>query len=311
MDFVILGAGAMGCLYGAKLKKAGQNVTLIGFGRANLDAINQNGLRICWEDGEEKLFLPALTAKEYKGIADVILLFTKSADLETALESFAGAIGPDTLLISLQNGLGHERIMGKYADKDHMVIGTTNFPSDRIGNGRIKVTGGGVTRMMTVSGKRTSSLEKLEGIFQTAGLNPELVPDIFCAIWEKAAFNAALNSLTSATLLPQGYLGETKEGYALAHDIVSEVCMVARKKGIAVREKQVHDIVDTLFTEHFEHCPSMLQDVQKGKKTEIEFINGAVVREAEKLGLAVPVTKVLYYLISIYEQTYIHRIKCI
>ena len=107
--------------------------------------------------------------------------------------------------------------------------------------------------------------------------------------------------------MPQGYLGQTKEGMELAHTIVSEVISVAHAKGIRADGNHVHKNVDELLTTHFEHCPSMFQDVLKGRQTEVEFINGAVVHEAEALGMEVPVTKTLYYLVSIYQQTYPHR----
>ncbi len=307
MKFVVLGAGAMGCLYGAKLRKAGQEVTFIDVNVPHMDAINRDGLLVRWKDGEEHIRIPAMPAEQYAGTADALIVFTKSVFSAAALASISGAIGPDTQLISFQNGLGHERVMGKYADEDHIIIGTTNFPSDLLGNGVIASGGEGVTRMMTVSGKLTPAVQELEGIFKAAGLHPELTKDVFCAIWEKVAFNAALNSLTSATLLPQGYLGQTKEGKELAHAIVTEVCGVARKKGIPADTEHVLATVDKLFTEHFDHCPSMFQDVLKGRTTEVEFINGAVVHEAEALGMQVPVTKVLYQLVSIFQQTYPYR----
>lgn len=307
MKFVVLGAGAMGCLYGAKLKKAGQDVTFIDVNVPHMDAINKDGLLVKWKDSEERIHIPAMLAQDYHETADALIVFTKSVYSEGALASLAGAIGPDTQMISFQNGLGHDRVMGKYADKDHIIIGTTNFPSDLIGNGVIANGGEGVTRMMTASGKVTDAVKELNDIFEKAGLHPELTEDVFCAIWEKVAFNAALNSLTSATLLPQGYLGQTKEGKELAHAIVSETCAVANMKGIPANAEHVHATVDKLFTEHFDHCPSMFQDVLKGRLTEVEFINGAVVHEAEVLGMEVPVTKVLYYLVSIYQQTYPYR----
>lgn len=307
MKFAVLGAGAMGCLYGANLKKVGQDVTFIDVNVPHMEAINKKGLVVCRENGEEIIPIPAKKAEEYQEVADAVIVFTKSVYSEGALKSLAHAIGPDTQLISFQNGLGHERVMGKYADPDHIIIGTTNFPSDLLDNGVISTSGAGVTRMMTVSGKTTPAVQEVHDIFEKAGLNPELTEHVFAAIWEKVAFNAALNSLTSATLLPQGYLGQTKEGMELAHTIVSEVISVANKKGIAADGEHVHQNVDTLITAHFDHCPSMLQDVLKGRTTEIEFINGAVVHEAEELGMSVPVTKVLYQLVSIFQQTYPHR----
>lgn len=307
MKFVVLGAGAMGCLYGALLHQAGQEVTLIDVNVPHIEAINEKGLCVKRPTGDEYLPIPACKAEEYQGVADVVIVFTKSIFSASALKSLAHAIGPKTLLVSFQNGLGHEKVMGAHAPMENIVIGTTNFPSDLVGNGTISTGGQGVTRMMTVTGQSTPALEELYRIFLEAKLNPELTPDVFRAIWEKVAFNAALNTLTSATLLPQGYLGQTPEGMELAHAIVHEVCSVAMAKCIAVDEAHVHATVDDLFTAHFHHCPSMFQDVLKNRTTEVDFINGAVVREAEALGVQVPVTKVLYQLVSIFQKTYPHR----
>ncbi len=307
MKFVVLGAGAMGCLYGAQLKKSGQDVTLVDVNIPHMEAINRSGLRVRRAEEEEYIGIYACKAEDVAEIADAVIVFTKSIYSASALQSLSSAIGPNTLLISFQNGLGHEKVMGKYATADHIVLGTTNFPSDLVDNGIIATDGTGVTRMMTASGQITPELQEIFRIFQTAGLNPELSQDVFRAIWEKVAFNAALNSLTSATLLPQGYLGQTTEGIELAHTIVHEVISVAHAKGIQADEEHVRGNVDELFTAHFDHCPSMFQDVLKGQQTEVEFINGAVVHEAEGLGLEVPVTKTLYYLVSIYQKTYTHR----
>lgn len=307
MKFVVLGAGAMGCLYGAHLKKAGQEVTLIDVNVPHMDAINEKGLLVKGEQGDEYLPIPACRAEDYKDVADVVIVFTKSIFSAGALQSLSHAIGPETMLVSFQNGLGHEKVMGKFAQADRIIIGTTNFPSDLVGNGAIATGGKGVTRMMTATGETTEALKNLYEIFLQADLEPEITPDVFCAIWEKVAFNAALNTLTSVTMLPQGYLGQTPEGAELAHTIVSEVLSVAHAKGIHTDDAHVHSNVDTLFTAHFDHCPSMFQDVLRNRTTEVDFINGAVVREAEAVGVQVPVTKVLYQLVSVIQKTYPHR----
>lgn len=309
MKFVVLGAGAMGCLYGARLKRIGEDVTFIDVNKPHMDAINENGLLAHFDSGDEYLKIPALLAQEYHEVADAVIVFTKSTFSKAALDSLKSAFGPDTILISFQNGLGHDKLMANYAsDGDHIIIGTTNFPSDLIGNGEFANHGKGVTRMMTVSGKITPALEAVKASFQKAGLEPELTDDVFSAVWEKAAFNAALNSLCSVTIIPQGYLGQTAEGKELAHTIVKEAAGVAKAKGIRFDLEHVLNNVDTLFTAHFDHCPSMEQDVLNKRLTEIDFINGAIVREAEALGMQVPVTKTLYYLVSILQSTYEHRL---
>lgn len=311
MKIAVLGAGAMGCFYGAQLSKAGQDVTLLDINVPHIEAIQARGLLVRHRDGEERITVRACRPAEYPGIADVVIVFTKGIHSAGALASLAGAVGPETLLVSFQNGLGHERVMGAYADPERIVIGTTSFPSDLVENGVIATGGDGVTRMMTVCGLVTPGLERLHTVFKEAGLNPELTANVFAAIWEKAAFNAALNALMAVTSLQQGYLGQTKEGMELAHTVVDEVTGVAQKKSVPVNSARVHEMVDKLMVAHFDHCPSMLQDVLHGRVTEVDCINGAVVREAEAMGILVPVTKVLYQLICVIQQTYPHRLTAV
>lgn len=308
MKTLILGAGAMGCLYGAKLKEAGYEVTLIDINVPHMDAINARGLQI--KIGEEEHLVPiaACKAEDFYEPADFLIVFTKNIYSRSALESVRHLITEQTNLVSFQNGLGNETLMREYADEAHIIVGTTSFPSDLVGNGSIVSDGTGITKMMTVDGTVTPALLTLESMLGRAGLNPQVTQQVFAAIWEKAAFNAAVNALSAVTLLPIGYLGQTTEGTYLAHVVIDETVRVAEKKGINVSAGQVHALADRLFQEHFDHCPSMLQDVLQRRTTEIEFINGAIAREAEALGMEVPVTKTLYQIISIVQQTYQHRL---
>lgn len=307
MKIMILGAGAMGSLYGGLLKKAGEDVTLIDVNPSHIEAINKNGLIMQLDEGNVKVTISACFAKDFSDQVDLIIVFTKSVYSDTALESVKYAIGKDTIVLSLQNGIGHEAVMSKYVSTDRIVIGTTNFPSDFVDNGIIRSHGKGATRMMSLDGHVDNKIEFIRDTFIKAGLNAELSDNVFKSIWEKVAFNSALNTLTSVTLLPQGYIGDTVEGKELAHTIVDEVVSVANKKGINADAEHVHQLVNQLFKEHYQHCPSMLQDVLLKRRTEVAFINGAVVKEAEKLNLKVPATKVLYQLVSIIEQNYDNR----
>lgn len=307
MNFLILGSGAMGCLYGAHLFRCGQQVTLLDVNEAHLNAIRENGLLVTSNGDTEALPIPACRAEDYSGTADLILLFTKAPFSQSALNSVRHAIGPDTFLMTLQNGLGHERLLSRYAAADHILIGTTNFPSDLTGLGTISVHGSGITRFQCAAGVRTERLSEIASVFQAAGLNPEITDDVFSAIWEKVSFNCAMNTLTAITLLPQGYVGQTEDGRILAHQIVDEVLDVADAKGISNNRCSIHQTVDALFTDHFMHCPSMLQDVINKRLTEVDWLNGAVAAEAAALGLKVPVTETVGRLVRILQQTYPFR----
>ena len=308
MKFYVLGAGAMGCLYGAGIFRAGCDVTLIHANEARLNAINAHGLSVLHNGAEEILRIDARRAENCTEPADYLIVFTKSISSETALKSVKHLIAPQTTLVSFQNGLGNDEILGRYADPDHVIIGTTNLACDMIEDRSIHWIGSGVTNMMTASGRVTQSAQILADVLKEGGLNPVLTDQVFKAIWEKVAFNAAGNSLTAITLLPFGRMGETSEGKELAHEIVREVIGVANAKGIPADLDHVLETIDRLMVAHFDHYSSMLQDVLKGRLTEVEFINGAVVREAAKLGMRVPVTETLYKLMCIYQKTYDYRV---
>ena len=318
MKFYILGAGAIGSIYGAGLRQAGFDVTLIIRNAVQLRAIRKNGLSVVYgsldEDApdhfEDIIQIDAHRAENCEEPADYLFVFTKSTGSEAALESVRHLITPDTVLISLQNGLGNDDILRKFAsDEDHLIIGMTTFAVDRVGDRRIHAVGRGGTTMMTASGRVTEAAQVLEQVLDAANLEPNLTPEVWKAIWEKVAFNSALNTLTAITLLPLGHMGKTAEGKELAHEMVREVISVARAKGVPADEARVLGIVDRLMVEHFDHLSSMLQDVLRGRETEIAFINGAVVREAGKLGMRVPVTETLYKLMCIYQQTYEWRMR--
>lgn len=307
MKIMILGAGAMGCLYGGKLKRAGADVGLIDVNAPHVEAINANGLRMLLDEGEVTVSIPAYFASQCEKPVDLVILFTKSVYSNDALMSIRPILSDKTWVLSLQNGIGHEEIIRRYVKPDHILIGTTNFPSDLTGYGEIRSHGSGTTTFMSIDGHVTIEVESIRDLLHEAGLNAQLSKDVFKAVWEKVAFNAALNTLTSITMLPQGYVGDTVEGHSLAHTVVDEVLSVARAKGIPVEVDAVHALVDKLFKEHFEHCPSMLQDVLNRRLTEVAFINGEVVRQAQLLGIKVEATKVLYLLVRIIEQNYKNR----
>lgn len=309
MKILVLGAGAMGCLYGGLLKENGNDVTLLDVSKQHVEAINKNGLVLETESGEKIIPIVAKYAQEVSEIPELLIVFTKTIHSKSALESIKKYIGPSTIVLSLQNGLGNDEIIEKFVPLDRIIIGTTNFPSDLVKAGCVKSKGKGSTKIMSCSGVVTEQLQTIETIFNDAGFNCVITKDVFVSIWEKVAFNSACNALTAVARLKLGDVGGTEEGKALARSIANEVVSVANKKNINANANNVIKLIEQDFIEHAGHMPSMMQDVLASRTTEIEFINGAVVREAEKLGMEVPVTKVLFQLISILQQNYSKIIK--
>ncbi|QGZ58274.1 ketopantoate reductase family protein [Paraburkholderia acidiphila] len=302
MHIAILGAGAMGSLFGGLLAVAGYRVTLLDVDDAHLNAINQDGLRIATDAGERIVTnLEAMRPEMATAAADLLIVFTKTLHTQAALGAARAALGPQTALLSLQNGLGNAERLAQFADPTRVMIGVTTWPADKDGPGRVSSHGAGVIRLMSADGARSPMLARAVEALNDAGLACTADADVWAAIWEKVAFNAALNSLCAVTGCTVGELTNVADGEALALKIVAETAAVARAHGVAVDEAHVAGNVRHALAHHRAHRPSMLQDVLAGRKTEIEAINGAVVEAARYRAIAVPHTETLLQLVRLVD----------
>lgn len=301
---LVLGAGAMGCLFGARLAQSGRRVTLVDVRADQVNAINERGLTVDDHDGSHVVKLRAAQPEQLSEHADWIVLFTKAFASDAALAGAIRAIGADTWILTLQNGLGHVEKIKKYVDPTRIVVGTTTIPSDAVGLAHVHTRGSGTTKIMSVEGGITDRLRAVADALTRARLPCEVSERVWESIWEKLAFNAAMNSLTAVTGLTVGQVGRSAAGAALANRVAEEVIAVAHRQGIAADLSVVRREIATAFREHVDHKPSMLQDVLARRPTEIEHINGAVAREAARLGMSVPSTETLYQLVRMLEQTY-------
>ena len=207
-------------------------------------------------------------------------------------------------MLTLQNGLGNVEKIEKYVPLERIIVGVTDFPCELLGPGQVRNKGIGHTKILSADSKITPRLEEIQQALAQAGLNGEISHDLFGAVWEKVAFNAAMNGLGAVAKLTVGNLGASPDGRNLAVTLAKEVVAVAIKKGIPAKENVVLEMMDNAFEHHTHHMTSMLQDVLACRPTEVEAIHGAVVREAAKLNMAVPTTEVIYKLIRVLEQSY-------
>ncbi|MGD9366532.1 MAG: 2-dehydropantoate 2-reductase [Desulfobacteraceae bacterium] len=305
MKTVVLGAGAMGCLFGGGLKTAGNDVLLVDVWKDHVERINSHGLAIDREGERQTVQVPACLPEEVGETPDLVLVFTKSFHTEAALTSIAGALAGHTHVMTLQNGVGHVEVIQKFVDPARIIHGVTTYPCDILGPGHIRTQGEGQTKIMTVHKQHSEVLAAVKEMFSSAGFNCSLDPDVDAAIWEKLAFNSAMNALTAVLRQPVGAIGDAEEGRALAFQIVDEVVAVARKQKIAVDRKRIGATVEMALAQHRDHKPSMLQDILKGRKTEIDFINGAAIHAARSFGLTLPVNETVYRLVKTLEKAVI------
>jgi 2-dehydropantoate 2-reductase len=267
-----------------------------------IEAINREGLALERSDETLRLRVPARYAHEVTAAPDLVIVFTKTLHTRAALESAGGFLGQATRVLTLQNGLGNDEVIEQFVPRSRIILGMTTFPADLLGPGRVRSLGAGVTRIMSADGVAGAGLEQVRSALDDAGFSCQVSEEVAAAIWEKVAFNVALNSLTAVLRLPVGALADSAEGRRLAYLMVEEVIAVANRKGIGARREAVLASVDAALTGHREHKPSMLQDVLAGRPTEVESLNGAVVREATSLGMHAAVTEVLYLLVRNLEQ---------
>lgn len=297
----ILGAGAMGTLFGARLASAGLPVTLVDVDDALLDTLRREGARCTTDDGLLRGTVQALRAEQIEKAPALWLVFTKSAHTRAALQSIAHLVGPATHCLSLQNGIGHAEALQAVAAPSRIAVGVTTWPARLMGPGEVISLGGGGIRFMPCDGWTGAVFRQLESDFNRAGLNARIDPQVQAAIWEKLAFNAALNGICGLTRRSVDGLS-TPAGQDLIEQVLCEVIAVAHAHGVAVSAERVRATVQDAVAHHRGHQPSMLQDLLAGRATEVEAIHGAVVRQAERLGVAVPATRSLYQLIRLNER---------
>ena len=306
MKITVIGAGAMGCRYGIALHKAGAEVWLYDVWKEHINKINEHGLIV--HDGDNILNFKINAASEIEKIPkpDVVIIFTKSMHTENALVDALKIMDNKTIILTLQNGLGNIEIISKYINKENIIAGVTNYASDLVAPGEIEAKGSGITKMMPLGEYSKEAVHEIHDLLNAGGIITKISREVMTDVWEKVAFNAALNTLTTLTFLTVGDLGRTSEGFEMAKTVSSEVIMVANKIGINASIEKVHETIESVFNPEMsgEHKTSMLQDRLAKKKTEIEAICGAVIAEAQKSDIAVPYTETIYKLIKIIEKNY-------
>jgi 2-dehydropantoate 2-reductase len=289
---VIVGAGAMGCFFAARLVEAGAGVTLVDVDEARLVALARDGIAVSDDRGERIVRVAAMKANEARGPFDLAILFTKSLHSQAAVASVAHLASPGIWALTLQNGIGNADILAKTFGRDRVLAGVTNVPADLQGPTKVASHGAGQITLGGLEPSASAGAEKAAALLRKAGLVASVDSNIEAAIWDKVAFNAALNALGAITLLPNGGL-DNPAGRRVALGVVAEVVATAAGKGIRLDQERIAGKIDFALKEHRTHKASMLQDRLAGRRTEIEQINGAVAGEAEALGLSAPVNATL------------------
>jgi 2-dehydropantoate 2-reductase len=303
MRTVIMGAGAMGSLYGGLLASSGEEVWLVDIWKEHIDAIRSKGLTIEEKGQEQVIPIHATTEVASAGKADLVLLFIKTYHTEKAVSDALILEKENTLFLTLQNGVGNEEVVCRQVDPKKVLLGVTNQGATLLGPGRIRHAGWGKTYLGELVGKRTDRVTEIARRFQMAGIETEISLNIKRLVWEKLLINIGINALAAVTGLKNGQLLDHPETLVLMEGLVSEAVEVARRKGISIEGDPLEKVKAVAEATRANRC-SMGQDLDNRRRTEIDVMNGAVVREAEHLGMAVPYNRMMTSLVKVIEKTY-------
>ena len=295
MDITVVGAGAMGGSYGGLLAVAGNRVRLIDTWQDHVDAINRDGLRVDGANGEHRLQLPAATQPDANETADIVLLFTDTNGTADAARTIAGILSPDGFVVTSQNGIGNVETLQDILGEGRVVGGSSMCSAATIGPGHVSLTHLGPTSVGEVGGGSSDRVDAFLAALEDAGFPSKPAPDIMAEIWQKFVVNCSANAVAAVTGLRSGEFVDVSDLMDYRVRVVEEVMAVLEAKGITLPDPEL--IKRICSGGRRMNRPSMLQHVRMGRKTEIDTLNGALVREAKALGIPVPYNEALVALL--------------
>ncbi len=305
MRFVILGSGAVGGYFGAKLARAGQDVTFIARG-AHLDAIRARGLEVRSANlGDFVVRAGAENDTSRVGPVDVAIVSVKAYDNATALPMLTPLIGPETVVLTLQNGVDSVDEVAAIVGEEHVLGGTTYVATALEGPGLIVQTG--VHRsiifgeVFTNRGAVTPRVQSIADVLASADIQVTPVADARVPIWDKFVYLVAFSGFTGASRLAIGHIWKYPHVQDMFYAASREIAAIAKAEGVTISANRF----DTL-KEYMENLPpttrsSLLIDLEQGKRIEVEALQGAAVRRAKKHNVPVPIVSTLYAVLKAWE----------
>ena len=309
LKVAVLGAGAMGCLFGGLLAEKGPQVILIDVWKEHVNEINKKGLKMMGHGGDRTIKIRATTNPEKESAVDAIIIMCKATALEQALTNSKNIIGNKTMLMSFQNGIGHEEIMQKIAGKDKVLGGSTTQASSIQGPGIIHNHASLPSWIGEYGGGMSERVKNLSETFTAHGLETIAEENIKKRKWMKLFALTAIGPLSAIFDLHHTDLYISNKNHEMSRklgkDIILETREVAKADGVEVSEDECLEMFNRIVDSRQTNKSSMAFDVLKSRKTEIEFISGAVSKIGKKHGVKTPLNDLMYKIIKIKEGKYI------
>lgn len=305
---VVGGAGAMGGVWASRLSAAGHGVTILDVAADALAAIERDGVVVEGPGAERRATrLVATDDAARAGIQDVAIFFVKAHHTRDAAELARAAIGPETTVVTLQNGWGNADVLANYFDPAQLVMGVTYHSARVVAPGRITHTAAaGPTYLGPYQpGDSLARAQAVAEAMTGAGIATTATADVLTEIWKKLVHNSASLPVTALTRLTAGEVGADEAALRVCDGLAAESVAVGHAKGLAIDLDERIAIIRAALARGGNGKASMLQDVEARRKTEIEVVNGAIVREAEQFGIDVPLNRMMVALIHGLESSWV------
>lgn len=302
MRIYVIGSGAMGGIYGGLLFRAGADVTLIDTRKNHVDHVRRHGLKVEGMRGNHIIHVPMQEGLEGLVPADLAIIFTDTNNTSEAAESARRILKPEGFALTLQNGIGNVETLVAALGKERVTAGVTMNSGAHPELGRVLYTNVGMTSLGELDGRTSARIQTVADLLNKAEIPTEVIDDPMAQIWTKFVLNCGVNALAAASGLRSGEIYRTPAMKALQGHIIDEILQVVQGKGIRLLEADPKKKI-------VEHCrlrynkPSMMQHIEQGRQTEIDSLNGALLREGEALGLSLPYNEALVGLIKGIERS--------
>jgi len=298
-SMLIMGTGAMACLFAARLSAASYRVTMLGTWREGLQALRKNGVVLVDNDGSERSFPVQVTnsPQDCNGVRFALVL-VKSWQTQRAAQQLAECLSTQGLALTLQNGLGNLELLAQFLGAQCVALGVTTTGATLLGPGRVRPGGEGV-----ISLNGHPRMAPIARMLSKAGFTIETTPDATALLWGKLVINAAINPITALLGIPNGELLARETTRSLLRASARETAAVASAQGIQLPYPDPVAAVESIASRTAKNRSSMLQDVQRGAPTEIDAICGAIVQAGERTGIQTPINSILLQLVKAMHPT--------
>ena len=310
MKIAVVGPGAMGCLFAAYLSKGREEVWLVDKSPQRAKKIQAQGLRL---SGLTRMTARVKVTAEPKeiGICDLVIIAVKAYDTEKATRSIAEIAGEKSYVLSVQNGIGNVEVISEIVGEDKVLAGTTSQGATLVAPGEIVHAGKDKTVIGKLDSKNLGFARWVVTLFNKCGIATQATRDVKGIIWSKLLINVGINALGAVSGLHNGELLAFTETREIMRQAVGEAYRVAKRKRIKLAYEDPIQKVEAVARATAKNVCSMLQDVLKRRPTEIDYINGAIVRQGKGLGIAVPVNEVLTGLVKARQASYDRQVSSI